>query len=109
MFDTKNPFRPVSGVVIPTETSTEQAPQNKIVQCLPIEMFGVVYGDDSGRAHRTVFVKMGTDWYEAPNSETWAGSLRPVLTKFAKQLDDMVSGQEDKSVPKSDSVDMSIQ
>lgn len=108
MFETKNPFRPVQGVrrnEVNT-VSTEQAPTNTIVACMPLEMYGVMYGDDSGRAHRTVFVRMGGQWYEAPNSETWAGGLRPVLSKFTEQLESIALAQKDKSVPKSDSVDI---
>jgi len=103
MFESKDPRRPVMGVQQPNTISTEQAPTNTIVACERMEMYGVFYGDDSGRAHKTVFVKMGGVWYEAPNSEAWASQLRPVLSKFTKQLDQMVTNQE-KSLPKSDSV-----
>lgn len=106
MFESKDPRRPIMGVQQTNTLSTEQAPTNTVVACVPMEMYGVLYGDDSGRAHRTVFVKMGTDWYEARNSEEWANGLRPVLSKFTKQLDQISASQKDKTVPKSDSVDV---
>lgn len=106
MIDSKNPFRPVTGVVVPRNESTEQLPQGKVAACVPIEMFGVYYGDDSGRAHKTVFVRMAGEWYEAPNSEVWAEGLRPLTSKYAKQLDEIMTNQKDKSVPKEDSVDV---
>jgi len=106
MLESKNPFRPVQGVQQSNTISTEQAPQGTVVACMPVEMFAVFYGDDSGRAKKTVFVRIGKDWYEAPNSEVWAAGLRPVLSKYTKQLDEIVAQQKDKSVPKTDSVDI---
>ena len=106
MLEAKNPFRPIAGVRHAETISTEQAPTNTVVACMPMEMYGVMYGDDSGRAHRTVWVRMGDQWYEAENSEAWAGRLRPVLSKFTKQLNEMADAQKDKSIPKKDSVDI---
>lgn len=92
----------------PDHSSSGDAPSQKVTNLAPVEMYGVRFGDGSGKAHVTTVFRVGGAWYmDAKNGETWTRELAPVSSWLAKELDShAVFTKDPPSVPKEDSVDV---
>jgi hypothetical protein len=75
-----------AGVLIPENISTEQAPQQKIVNFSWCQFAAIEYGDAEGRKHTTILMKLGGQWYFSPNGEAWATAQRPATEWMLKAL-----------------------
>lgn len=104
MFEQQGPRQ--IGVRTPDNYSTEQLPTRTLVHCIPLQMYGIAYGDDSGKAHISIAMKMGDEWYMPPNAEEWAGKVKPLASWLGKQCEAKSIATKDVSVPKSDTVDV---
>lgn len=71
-----NQLRP-NGVAIPDAEGPRMATPNTFISGAPLEQFLVQYADADGRVHDAVGIRIGSDWYLAPNSEAWLKSRRP--------------------------------
>lgn len=96
------------GVLVPDNTSTEQAPQQKLVNFSFCQFAAVEFGDAEGRKHSTVLMHMGGQWYFPPNGESWANVLKPAAEWLAKQLNEAAKNATpaDADVPKADAVNV---
>ena len=95
------------GVRNSTTMSTEQAPSDTLVKLDKVETYIAYYGDASGRAHISTFLRIDGKWFESANGEMWANSLKPLTRAFQKQADDRAASLEPlgNDVPK-DTVDV---
>jgi hypothetical protein len=53
------------------------ATPNTFLSGTPLEQFLVQYSDGDGRVHDAVGIRIGNEWFLAPNSEEWLKSRRP--------------------------------
>lgn len=109
MFNTAT--RPV-GVKIPEGQLSERTdlPSLTLVHLVPMEFLAAQYVDKSGKMVTGLFVKSGSDWYQAPNGEQWLAQFRPLSPKMeanAKEKYSKLTGKSDiTDVPLTDNVDV---
>lgn len=99
MFGTnQNPTRPV-GVRIPEgqlqpDEDKRFGPPKTVKHAARCEFVAVEYYDVNGKSHTDVFLRAGDAYYQPPNSEQWAGALRPTTKWLADGINTLVKVQE---------------
>lgn len=96
------------GVTRSNSEPIQRVGPRSLANCAPMQMYGIQYGDASGKLHVAVVVKIGDQWYMPPNAEAWAGQLQPLTPWLTKLLEADTAKKEvkDTSVPKMDSVNI---
>jgi hypothetical protein len=106
MFD--NTSMRTAGVGIPASQRTERGNTINTLEAFePTQTFAVQYTDDTGTQHRTVVMRIGSQWYLPPNGEAWAAAILPLKdgTPIARQLNEAFASRM-APLPKADAVDI---
>jgi hypothetical protein len=97
-----------AGVGIPASQRTQKGDSiNTLENFEPTLTYAIRYTDDAGTEHRTVVMRIGSQWYMPPNGEAWAGTLQHLKdgTPLARQLSEAFVSQT-APLPKADAVDI---
>lgn len=103
------PNKPVKqqGVMV-TSGQRDTAPSQTIIHAAKMEMYAVEYGDNNGRKHVTMFLRVGDVWYEPKTAEQWCSELHTLSKWAADQMTAKVGAPTPaaSNLPKEDAVDV---
>src|SRR3989304_4972753 len=105
MFEQRNKLKP-DGVRIATSQDLETGPPQTLEYIAPMQFFGLQYFDERGTRRRLVVAELYGKFYAAPNSEEWAGKLKPLSKWIADQIDKKSADERPVEVPTDDAVDV---
>lgn len=109
MVSSSSPTRVRNQGVVQVNNAPNSAPIKTLMHCVPVQMFALEFGDESGARKATFVFKVGDVIYSDPNGEQWAANLRtvPKTSWLHKQITEAAAALEKSDdVPKQDAVDI---
>jgi hypothetical protein len=98
------------GVVTPQDQTREEGrgEPGKVYNVIPAELVAVRYADETGKLIREFWYKIGSTFYQPPQSEQFASSVRTVKNSYSEQAHAILKSLfgDDSDIPSTDVVDV---
>jgi len=84
-----------AGVAVPVSqlrgASGRPVEPGKVVGAVPVQYVAVQYGDERGQLVKEIWLRVGEDYFKAPDAEGFVHRLRRIRDKQAAQIDALLS------------------
>ncbi len=97
------------GVVIPQSQlrdDLQRTTPNRVLRVVPATLLAVQYSDGAGVIHKEFWYEVDGRFYQPPDAERFAATIRPVKDVLAKQAGQLLESTKASLAPTSDPVDV---
>ena len=97
------------GVVIPQSQlrdDNQRTTPNKVLRVVQANLVAVQYSDGAGIIHKEFWYEVDGKFYQPPDAERFAATIRPVKDVLSKQAELLLGSSHAPSAPTSDPVDV---